>query len=245
MTQPRPLDYQAQRNSGRWTRRVVFTVAVIIVAIIAFKAEDWWDSLKHQYWSSRARSYAPPAGTIIYEDDSEAAARLLAESPDYKVLQVERAASVASDRQTPVAHYPPIGKHYLGELPFAFLHERNTTEGSYLAFVTVWLDAWSHDLRVLHIRANSVDIATDSIVGREGFFITLSGSDTLRIYAGQPDAKSKSAFQIKYKFNDAEGEIDGQIKGSGDIALSVLGPLSKGVSRDRPRIEQETPSDRR
>jgi hypothetical protein len=218
-------DYEKRKKDRRLTKWVLRSVVCILVVVaVLLLGPDWWTSISNHYWRYKAGAYRVSRDHVVYDDNPQAASRLAQQSDRYRRLKPDLGQAFPDEVPLPTAFYPDIGKRFIGELPFVFLHRREAVGQGYVTFVAISLKEISPSARALYLRANSIGLKSDAL-GRGGMDILLSAADHLRIFAGQPDSADASRFFIDYELNGNRGQIVGQVRADGDIELSIVGPL--------------------
>jgi hypothetical protein len=258
MTDPKPavISYAPPPARRRGRRRVVWGVAVLLAAGAAFAVWKWGKPARAQFnymMEQRAvMAMAQPADRVIYDDEPNRMAALLANPSEYECTDQR------FGKRGPAAHYWSTqwlafrpGRFYDG---VAFAGGRTTKGGrERIAFITTDVIWGIGDGRLSALYANPYvpaqwKLGSLIVYPKHVTTVTfdLEKEHQLRIYAGQRDAADDSRVTFAYDINGKPGLIEARlvdvgpdtpakIRASGDDTTIELRVLSgPGVELVKP-----------
>src|SRR4051812_4774015 len=93
------LDYG--RAAPRWKKRIRRGMLLALVMIAALVGWRWgpaaWGRMSTLYWQRQCLKYVAPPDRVVYEEDSELAARLLKQNPEYATYMLTRTLGPSRD----------------------------------------------------------------------------------------------------------------------------------------------------
>jgi len=178
------------------------------------------------YWQQQCLNYAAPADQVIYSNNPTDIVKLLAPPTRYE-------GSVGAGQAFFV---PPSYGNYRGAMSLSrsvgtpFLHQRVTPQGKVrLVAVEFYCIAanWTGQGTLMTLMAATFD-PSGTVRGPrqivttttgDGQTLRLSATDTVRVFAGQPDPNDPSHFTIDYDLNGTRHTLDGWLKDDGVVAI--------------------------
>jgi hypothetical protein len=250
MSDPSPqLDYApAPPKRRKWIWRSIALILGLSVGLVSVKwGPQFVRTAKILYWQNKCLSYSAPADRVVYEEDPDAAAKLLATgSGEYVPTALNRETGKAPT--TAASHVPaswsalrprvttfPLMMYARNSSPatagVVFLHELTSPGGSrrlvcvrYLpqspTFSPAFVAGYDYDSDVL-IPATWTRPAAR--VARGSAFSVLSNiprhPPRVRMYAGQPDPADPTHFTIRYEMWGQSDVLDGYLDNNDGVTL--------------------------
>lgn len=231
------MNRSLQRTSGRaettWSRRRI-VCAVLGGAVVAVGAPITCSTLRsrraerlHAQWME----YEPPPDLVVYEEEPDAAARLLATGDGGYFILPGSEDKPPLTTQTPVAHFPPNARTLQKLVPggCAFLHWLRHGDEEVLILVSLQLAPGDPTRRT----TRAVTLTPFKVSGLGGndakpppacglpFVFPLSITDTLRVFAGQRDVGDTSHFTVSFTRTGRRGTLHGLLEADGTVSLSL------------------------
>jgi hypothetical protein len=262
------LDYApAPPKRRKWLWR---TLALILGICVGLASVRWGPQFvrtaKVLYWQRQCLNYSAPADRVVYEEDPDAAEKLMTSgSREYFPIPLHR----VSDKPTTAASFEPSCWLALRPRvtmfpamlyappsspltpPVLFLHELTSAGGSrrlvcvrYVpqpqnTFAAVFVAGFDYDSDVLIPATWTMPAAR---VARGTAFSVMSGiprhPPNVRFYAGQPDPADPSHFTIRYEMWGQSDVLDGYLGNDDGI---ILKPRKLPEDRRSPPL-QTSPS---
>ena len=232
------LEYAAPLawHRRRWLQRtiVLSSVAAALAVAVALVVPPLWPQWQYLRIQSRCLNYSPPADQVVYEEDPQESARLLAsESTAYHRLIYH--GTLAGVDWNPICAIPQVIQEMARlnlPLPLLFVHARRDAAGrQYLVYTSITQQNAEELGRGRVVKLEAIALRPASLwpgskvkmVGASNVLI-LSGlqpGERLRVYAGQVHAADDSRFTIEYRLNDQAGTITGKVQDGGAIELQA------------------------
>jgi hypothetical protein len=205
-------------------------VAFLVGVPYAFVTVRGW---RAESLHARLMEYEPPANMVVYEEEPNAAADLVARGGGgYAVLPGGEDKPPLST-ETPVAHFPPESEALRKRIPggCAFLHWLRAGDREPLVLVSVQLgpgDAAKRSTRTVSFTPYLIDAGT---VGRGGppptpagapHVVHLTAKETFRVFAGQRDVGDSAHFSIEYVKGGRPATLHGVLQQDGSVGLSTV-----------------------
>ncbi len=179
-------------------------------------------------------SHVAPPEQVVYEEDPEKAAALLASGQGY----VRRGIAACL---RPAA-WERFGWHHIHACP-VFLHARRTPGGEERV-VTIDIseparsNAATEPIILLQLNAvvpgSLLRPADAPLLGAQTFSVFLGPADRARVYAGQPDAADPTHFTFDVEVNGQRTTIDGHLADGGTVTLKPRAGLEDVPSTWEP-----------
>lgn len=249
-----PLGYAPKPKPSRW--RIWLGVLFAIILASGWFGWRWSHPLREQAAYLRLQSqcctWSRPSNTVVYEEESEAAARLLAAGGEY-VAPRKPLFDYPDNRPppgwTPPALYDPKPWREIGEsvpdrdqAAIVFLHARSEpTVGQRLVVVRAAHCATGPEGHSVQFGGKSFHAATATPGSRlalagpsvGGASVHVPPDQRLRVFAGQPDPDDASHFTIGFELNGVPGVIDGWLRDRVRLPSSI----PREVWSDREAVE--------
>ena len=195
-----------------------------VVAALAIVAYRWGGDaarvVEAAYWSRQCMRYAPPADLVVFEQDAQAAARLMGSGAGYHLTN-------AGEADPPHAWLSPPAYAYIPQSGWephvAFMHARRSADGPerlvVIEFLAMREPRGSDHTVLFHPRVFAASMLRPGKQVRRNddtVRIRLAPDERLRLYAGQPDPADPSRFTINCVVAGERGTIEGRIL-AGDV----------------------------
>jgi hypothetical protein len=225
MLRVRTLEYELRpewflRRNVR--RAIIASVLIPLIALLTYRfGPGLWNQAKVLRSQSNRLRYLDTPSAIVYEEEPNAAAALLAD-PLYG--QVIYNGTIAGTDYDPVAKVPsdifPFGGSAL-----VYMHRTSSQSGDRL--VQIWSKPENAEElgrgRMLVFVGDVFSLATWQIgsdlhiVSRSAMRIEdMQPGDRARVYAGQPNPADPSRFSVRFQINDKIGVVDGKLDNDGE-----------------------------
>jgi hypothetical protein len=234
-TAPIELEYEkAPPLRRRWFRRIVLGLGLLLVVAACVKwRRDIAGYVAFRIVQDKCRGYTAPADQVVYEQDDQEAAKLLAGSAQYADIYsgsnqyVQRIAGHTPQcltALTPLSVAPPA-KAVL------FLHQRRSPSGERAIVAVRFQRHFAFDWRAgRHFEFEAIVIPASFGWPPPAARVTRFGladfpspvdpaDDKLKIFAGQPDPKHEVHFTIPYKTRNKDGYLEGWLDDGYDVRL--------------------------
>jgi hypothetical protein len=206
----RQLDYAASRPWYRrvWTRDHALRLVVAAVGIAAVLVMPaLWRRVQLIGWQRQCLSYSSPPTKVVYESTGP---------------------SSTADLIAPwVSFHREVSGTRLRTNGTIFLHERQTQSGvRRLVAVEVTRSVWPAQRVELRPAARLFTVGSHlrppvEVLSQTngGGLLPFDASDTIRIYAGQPDPNDPSHFTVDYEVNGVRRTVDGWLRDPHTIVI--------------------------
>jgi hypothetical protein len=243
------------RKLPRYGALAVLVAIPIAVAVVSYRWPWVWYGSRNSYQWHRWLTFTIPADQVVYEEDPDRAAKLLAlpADPDKAYVGGEkfwlrnplRDYQRAGVNRSGAAYSPPAFRalDQFGEPALVLLHERaGPTAHHRLVVISPGCEFSEYSpsnpqRRVgvwLSANAHPIRQPYDVFRAGSGIFIPLHPDEIMRIYAGQADPKDDAHFTIKYEIDNVPGTIDGRLEADDTVTLKVRDGPAKALATSQP-----------
>jgi hypothetical protein len=210
-------------------RRAVRVGLLAALGLLSFATWRWhgpaWGRAQLLYWQRRCATYAPPADQVEFDNDPARVAALGA-TGDYHLLPHSdgppgsRAASRKPPREwTEICRLSgwnvqsPPG-------PVLFLHQLRNEKGEERIVVVEytpnsWVPVW------ITVVTPGGLLAGASLIRQSPGWVFPADSQSLRIFAGQPDPADPSRFSIRYEADGRTGTAEGTLSADNSVVFTA------------------------
>jgi hypothetical protein len=249
MTAAPTLEYgRSMTRRRRWFRRAIFLS--LLVALVGYPSWRWGPralaTTRLLYWQNRCLNFIPARDQIAYEEDADAARKLLASGKEYSAYALNRTQyKDPAAAQTAAAYVPNCWTNF-GALagpsyaPWAgtpygavvFLHERVSPAGHrrlvmvrYIpetnTFNPYFLAGFNYDTKAI----TPATMTKPPAQPMRGYAIDVISTwpkvpPKVRMYCGTIDPADASHFTIRYEFWGKSDTLDGYLGDNDNITIT-------------------------